>query len=68
MKNTIWKRLSLHSHVIVVYVFWSYFIGYVIAKSILSLPKVFDYIFCALGGIIVGYKFALWSVKTLKKE
>ncbi len=68
MKNTIWTRLSLHSHIIVVYIFWSYFIGYVIAESLLNLPKVFDYVFCVLGGIMVGYKFALWSVKTLKRE
>ena len=68
MKKTIWQWLSLHSHIIVVYVYWSYFIGYVIAKSFLSLPIVFDYILCALGGIMLGYKFALRSVKMLKKN
>ena len=68
MKKTICQWLSLHSHIIVVYVFWGYFIGYVIAKSFISLPIVFDYFLCAIGGIVLGYKLALWSVKILKKE
>ena len=66
IKKRLFRLLSLNSYIIVVYVFWSYFLGFAIFFSF--LPIVFNYIFFLLGGIYLGYKIALLSDDYLKKN
>jgi hypothetical protein len=67
MKRAIWKWLAINSHIVLVISFWIYFIVYVITKTFLKLPVVFNYILCTIGGVLLGYKFALWSIRILKR-
>jgi len=59
------NKIAYYSQVLVGYLFWGYFLFYVFFYK--KLPIEFKYILILLLGLYIGYRFAMWSIKTLKK-
>ena len=60
------KKVAYYSEVIIGYLFWVYFLFFVFFYK--TLPVVYTYILFLLTGLFIGYKLAIWAMKTLKRK
>ena len=60
------KKIAYYSEVFITYLFWTYFLFFVFFYKKLSIE--FTYLLFLFLGLFLGYKFAMWSIKELKKE